>query len=118
MNYIEAAMNAARSSHYVYQFGVGSGAPGNATEDRLMGLLVQAWKMVRRIAGGIMYLLGHSEVKARECPFIIKKGAVVVVYGFLRRKFRNKRGRDLVMGGELSSAIKALFLLQQSPEIM
>ncbi|KAL5979891.1 hypothetical protein ACLOJK_039003 [Asimina triloba] len=47
-SYIEAVMNTARSSHYVYQFGVGSGAPGNETEDRLMGLLVQAWKMVRR----------------------------------------------------------------------
>ncbi|KAL5997601.1 hypothetical protein ACLOJK_008531 [Asimina triloba] len=47
-SYIEAVMNTARSSHYVYQFGVGSGAPGNETEDRLMGLLVQAWKTVRR----------------------------------------------------------------------
>ncbi|KAL5979844.1 hypothetical protein ACLOJK_038955 [Asimina triloba] len=51
-----------------------------------------------RIEGGIVYLLGHSEVKAREGPFIIKRWVVVVVYGFLRRKFRNKRGRDLVMG--------------------
>ncbi|KAL5979937.1 hypothetical protein ACLOJK_039049 [Asimina triloba] len=51
-----------------------------------------------RIAGGIVYLLGHSEVKAREGPFITKRWVVVVVYRFLRRKFRNKRGRDLVMG--------------------
>ncbi|KAL6011675.1 hypothetical protein ACLOJK_002123 [Asimina triloba] len=40
-SYSDAVMNTTRSSHYVYQFGDGFGAPGNETEDRLMGLLVQ-----------------------------------------------------------------------------
>ncbi|KAL5979938.1 hypothetical protein ACLOJK_039050, partial [Asimina triloba] len=48
-----------------------------------------------RIAGGIVYLLGHSEEKASGGPFITKRWVVVVVYSFFRRKFRNKRGRDL-----------------------
>ncbi|KAL5976229.1 hypothetical protein ACLOJK_041881 [Asimina triloba] len=41
-----------------------------------------------RNAGGIVYLLGHSEVKAREGSFIIKRWVVDDVYGFMRRNFR------------------------------